>query len=459
MDMPIVPRIGMNLELPEQLNQTEWFGRGPFENYSDRKLAAKVGRYQSPVSAHYVPYVRPQENGYKTDVRWLSLTGSAGTGLLVRADELIGFSVHNNRQADFIPPAKIAITSEDGPDARKNEERVNVHVDDIVPGDFVSLNIDYGQMGVGGDDSWGKKTLMQYSLDRIVLGYGISLAFGFDWMTSILIGATLSATSIVISVTLLEELGKEKTQEGNILVNAAVLDDVLGLAVLSSVVSIIAVNSLPSIESVLITTGESLIFWLLLLLGAVFVLPKIIHGIAIAKSTSLEMRGTKQATALGAAFGFAAIASAVGLNPIVGAFAAGMGLAGSKLAGQVKEFVGELKIVLAPLFFAIIGAHVDLRQISEVNVIFFLVILAVAILSKVLGCGIPAAVLLRNRSKGFRIGFGMIARGEVAFITAGIGLASGILPDSIYTTLVLVILATIIITPILLKNSFRLELH
>jgi Kef-type K+ transport system membrane component KefB len=102
---------------------------------------------------------------------------------------------------------------------------------------------------------------------------------------------------------------------------------------------------------------------------------------------------------------------------------------------------------------------VDLRQISEVNVIFFLVILAVAILSKVLGCGIPAAALLRNRSKGFRIGFGMIARGEVAFITAGIGLASGILPDSVYTTLVLVILATIIITPILLKNSFRLELH
>ncbi len=292
----------------------------------------------------------------------------------------------------------------------------------------------------------------------LVLGYAISLAFGFDWTISVLIGATLSATSIVISVTLLEELGKEKTQEGNILVNAAVLDDVLGLAVLSAVISIITLNSLPSIESVLITTGKSLGFWLLLLLGAVFVLPKIVHGIALAKSTSLEMRGIKQATALGAAFGFAAIASAVGLNAIVGAFAAGMGLAGSKLAGQVREFVGELKVVLAPLFFAIIGAHVDLRQISEVNVIFFLTILVVAILSKGLGCGIPAAIMLRNRSKGFRIGYGMIARGEVAFITAGIGLASGILPDSIYTTLVLVILATIVITPILLKNSFKSEL-
>jgi len=175
MDLPVVPRIGMNLELPKRLDQSEWFGRGPFENYSDRNLAAKVGRYQSPVSAHYVPYVRPQENGYKTDVRWLSLTGSAGTGLLVRADELIGFSVHNNRQADFIPPAKIAITSEDGPDARKNQQRVNVHVDDIVPGDFVSLNIDYGQMGVGGDDSWGKRTLMRYSLGDKTYQYGFRL--------------------------------------------------------------------------------------------------------------------------------------------------------------------------------------------------------------------------------------------------------------------------------------------
>ena len=198
--------------------------------------------------------------------------------------------------------------------------------------------------------------------------------------------------------------------------------------------------------------------WLLFLLGAVFVLSKIVHGIALAQPTSLEMRGIKQATALGSAFGFAALASAVGLNPIVGAFAAGMGLAGSKLVGQIREFIGELKVVVAPLFFAIIGAHVDLRLISEVNVIFVLSILAVAVLSKVLGCGIPAALLLKSRSKGFRIGFGMIARGEVAFITAGIGIASGILPESIYTTLVLVILATIVITPILLKNSFKSEL-
>lgn len=289
----------------------------------------------------------------------------------------------------------------------------------------------------------------------LVSGYWISNTFGFDWTISVLVGAILSATSIAISVTILEEINKEKTEEGNILVNAAVLDDVLGIAILSAVVSIIAVNSLPNMESIVITTGEAIVFWFALLLGASFILPKIVHGVALAKPTSLEKRGTKQATALGSAFGLAAIASAVGLNPIVGAFAAGMGLAGSKLGGQVREFVGELRVIVAPIFFVIIGAHVDLRQISEINVIFVIVILGMAIASKILGCGIPAAILLRNRSKGFRIGYGMIARGEVAFITAGIGVISGILPDFIYTSLILVILATIVITPILLKNSYK----
>ena len=296
------------------------------------------------------------------------------------------------------------------------------------------------------------------AITPLVLGYLISNAFGFDWTVSVLIGATLSATSIAISVTILEEINKEKTKEGNILVNAAVLDDVLGLAILSAVISIITVNTLPSIESIAITTGEAIIFWLALLFGAVFILPKIVHGVAFAKPTSLEKRGTKQATALGSAFGFAAIASAVGLNPIVRVFAAGMGLAGSKLGGQVREFVGELKIVVAPLFFAIIGAHVDLRQISEVNIIFVAAILGIAIVSKMLGCGIPAVILLKNRTKGLRIGYGMLARGEVAFITAVIGVVSGILSDVVYTSLILVILVTIVIAPILLKNSYKVEL-
>jgi beta-galactosidase len=170
-----VPRIGMNLELKRSLDQVEWFGRGPFENYSDRKLAAHVGIYRNQVADHYVPYMRPQENGYKTDVRWLSLVDIKQSGVLIEADNLISFSVHHNRLEDFVPPFKIAITSEDGPGARGNKERVNIHVSDIKPRDLVSLNIDLGQMGVGGDDSWGKRTLQEYSLNMQSYDYGFTI--------------------------------------------------------------------------------------------------------------------------------------------------------------------------------------------------------------------------------------------------------------------------------------------
>ncbi|HET6517958.1 MAG TPA: cation:proton antiporter [Nitrosopumilaceae archaeon] len=289
----------------------------------------------------------------------------------------------------------------------------------------------------------------------LVLGYYITVLMGFDWTVAIVIGTALSATSIAIAVTILEEIGKGKTEEGNILVNSAVLDDVLGLAILSAAISIIASQSFPPIGSIAITTGTNIGFWFLILLGAVFLLPKIVHGVARTHPTTLEARGTKQGVALGSAFGIAAIASSVGLNPIVGAFAAGMGLAGSKLSVQVREFVGRLKVIVAPLFFVIIGAHVDITQISSINWLLFAVLVTIAVVSKVLGCGIPASVMLKNTKRGFRIGYGMIARGEVAFIVAGIGLAEGVLSNEFYSTIIFVILATIFIAPLLLRHSFK----
>ena len=164
----------MNVELVRSLDDVEWFGRGPHENYSDRKESANVGHYSNKVVDHYVPYMRPQENGYKTDVRWVSLS-DAETTLLVTADELLSFGVSHNRLGDFVPPVKIAITSEDGEGARENNERVNMHVNDVVPRDLVSLDIDLGQMGVGGDDSWGKRTLQEYSLNEANYSYGFTL--------------------------------------------------------------------------------------------------------------------------------------------------------------------------------------------------------------------------------------------------------------------------------------------
>ena len=289
----------------------------------------------------------------------------------------------------------------------------------------------------------------------LALGYFVTLWMGYDWITALLVGTIFSATSIVVAVTVLEEIGKEKSKEGNILVNAAVLDDVLGLAILSVVVSLVTLHTVPTLESVAVTTLMGIGFWFMILLMAVYVLPKIVQAVASMSSSTLEARGIKQGVALGSAFGCAAIASSVGLSPIVGAFAAGMGLAGSKLSTQIREFVGRLKIIVAPLFFAVIGAHVDVTQISSINWMLFGVLLAVAVGSKILGCGVPASILLRSRKGGFRIGYGMVARGEVAFIVAGIGLAMSVVSEELYATMIFVILATIFIAPILLKRSFN----
>jgi Kef-type K+ transport system membrane component KefB len=110
---------------------------------------------------------------------------------------------------------------------------------------------------------------------------------------------------------------------------------------------------------------------------------------------------------------------------------------------------------VAPLFFAVIGAHVDITQISSINWILFGMLLAVALGSKILGCGLPASILLKSRKSGLRIGYGMIVRGEIAFIVAGTGLAMSILSEELYSTVIFVILATILVAPILLRNSFQ----
>jgi beta-galactosidase len=140
-DVPVIPRIGMKMQLPSELSQIEYFGRGPWENYSDRNSSTFVGRYKSSVADLYVPYIRPQENGHRTDVRWLALSRTDGSGLLVVADSVIEFNALNNPIEDF--------------DAGPNKDKNLRHTYDINPRDLVELHIDYRMTGVGGDDSWG----------------------------------------------------------------------------------------------------------------------------------------------------------------------------------------------------------------------------------------------------------------------------------------------------------------
>ncbi|WP_242084431.1 glycoside hydrolase family 2 TIM barrel-domain containing protein [Aestuariivivens sediminis] len=143
-NLPHLPRFGNNLIIKNDYDQVTWFGRGPHENYADRKTSALVGWYQAAVSDLYVPYIRPQENGYKTDVRWVSFTNKDGKGIKIQgSSKLLSFSAHHQYNDDF--------------DAGKTKQQR--HTTDIVNRDLVNINIDYGQTGVGGDDSWSERGL------------------------------------------------------------------------------------------------------------------------------------------------------------------------------------------------------------------------------------------------------------------------------------------------------------
>jgi len=126
----------------------EYLGRGPWENYTDRNSSTFVGHYKATIAEMYVPYIRPQENGHRTDVRWLALTTDNGTGLLIVADSLVEFNALNNTVEDF--------------DAGESKDANLKHFNDIKPKDLVELHIDYRMMGLAGDNSWGARPYEQY---------------------------------------------------------------------------------------------------------------------------------------------------------------------------------------------------------------------------------------------------------------------------------------------------------
>ncbi len=146
-DLEEIPRIGMVMQLPFELNNLSYYGRGPEENYIDRNTASFIGLYESNVADQYYAYARPQENGHKTDVRWLKLTNQTGCGLKIVANEQpLEFNALHFTTADFDP----------------GEKKLLRTMADILNGNFVELHIDHKMMGLGGDTSWGAKPHKPY---------------------------------------------------------------------------------------------------------------------------------------------------------------------------------------------------------------------------------------------------------------------------------------------------------
>lgn len=153
--LPDLPRVGMQLGLDGACSNVRWFGRGPQENYCDRKTAAHVGEYAATVAELGHAYVRPQENGNRTDTRWVAFTDGAGVGLLAIGMSALEFSAWNYTLDDL---------------------EMATHVHELVARDFVTVNLDYKQMGVGGDDSWGARPHEPYRIGAWPIAYRFRLA-------------------------------------------------------------------------------------------------------------------------------------------------------------------------------------------------------------------------------------------------------------------------------------------
>ena len=167
-----IPRVGMRLQIPKQYSNMTYFGRGPWENYQDRKSSAFIDLYKSKVKDQYVPYVRPQENGYKTDVRWVALVNEKNNGLLFVAGNSkkgLGISALHMPNEDFDTTSGLDYGDGKVDKAYRIDgiPKVNAskHINDIKEQNMVQLNIDLDQRGVGGDDSWWAMPQKKYLIN------------------------------------------------------------------------------------------------------------------------------------------------------------------------------------------------------------------------------------------------------------------------------------------------------
>ncbi|MDV0443925.1 cation:proton antiporter [Methanorbis rubei] len=253
-------------------------------------------------------------------------------------------------------------------------------------------------------------------------GYATSMFFGMDFFTAIFIGTALTATSIAITANVLREMGKLHQPFAKAIIGAAVIDDVLSLIVLSICKDLGATGELVP-AAVIFTVIKSIGFVVIAALVGIKVIPPLIT----------KMDGTKLARqfpefvfifAMMIAFLYAMAAEFVGVSAIVGAFLAGVCVNRVSLKHSLDIKLGAeyLYIIFAAIFFVSLGIIVDLHFLTPEMIWFIIALIIIAIITKVVGCGVPAKFLGMNTRDSLIIGFGMVPRGEVAMIVGLIAL-------------------------------------
>jgi Kef-type K+ transport system membrane component KefB len=280
-----------------------------------------------------------------------------------------------------------------------------------------------------------------------ILGLVVSEAFGLDQKTSLFVAATLTATSVGITAATLQALGLINGTAGMAILGAAVIDDVLGLVVLALVVADVGNGSSPLAVIVPMT---------ITIVGAALAL----RYLATHLHTLLHHLHLRGEGGLAAALGFVLLVAWVfqsfgGLAGITGAYVAGLALSGSALAERMKDgFVRAGETLSVPVFFASIGLAANLHDLPPV-LPFALVLLAVAVMGKVVGCGLGARLGGLDGNDSGLVGMGMVGRGEVALVAATVGLQAKAIDESVYAAVVLLAVATTVLAPLLVTAWVR----
>lgn len=284
----------------------------------------------------------------------------------------------------------------------------------------------------------------------LAMGTTVSYILRGDIHQALFLGATLTATSVGITTRVLADMGKIRMKESKIIIGAAVVDDVLGLLLLSVVLQIVSVGRLDVFALV-----KAVVIALVFLIGSIWLgrrcAPKLISF-----AQQLKTRGVLVSISFLFCLILAFFAEKLGLAGIIGAFAAGLVLAATDDRVNIHRQIKPVTDIFVPVFFVLVGLQVDLRSMNPLDashrsaLLVFLILLFIAVVGKLMaGFG----VLAKNVSK-YAVGVGMIPRGEVGLIFASMGLKDGIVPVNLYGELILIVFISTLITPFWLRRVF-----
>ncbi len=307
----------------------------------------------------------------------------------------------------------------------------------------VGLEMDLGELGAVGRASMSVAVIGV--VVPMITGFAVAEVFAYSDNTALFLGAALAATSVGITARVFSDLRALATVEARTVLGAAVADDVLGLVILTVVVRVVSEGTI-SIASLLEIVGVAV--------GFLVVATVIGSKIAPPAFEWLHQRsrsaGTLVALALAFTLGFAELAEAAQLAPIVGAFVAGVALSRCKVKDRIERELAPVGHLFIPVFFLQIGIAVDVGQFFSPDV---LGVAAVLFVVAVIGKLASALGVFGSPGDKWLIGFGMIPRGEVGLIFATIGLQQGVFGDDLYAAVLLVVLATTMLAPPLLKRA------